>query len=390
MCARHFKVVRIYKEVAMLAFRHGRFTVRHSSAFCSALLSGVCALVFASSVGADWVGLLSDNGNDQIRVFDADTDSVRLNIEATPGSVTGDCAVSSDQRLGLSTNSAGVVSFFDLADDRSGDSQGSSDVRISNLGVDMALSPDNAFLVTAGGGALNQPLSVVSLADRSEVSTSGPFADHTSVEFCDNGTLLVTTSHGEYYGAGNGSLHAASLDSVGQISLSGAQISSGAQPNNSACAPGSMAGVLLDRNGGLTSFTLPGLLPADQEFTQVPEVVSAGFSSDGRRLFVRTATTVEAFEFNPLTGEMSPDWKRVAPRSSPYYGMDQVAVHPSGDKVYVDGGDVLLILDEASGETSGVISAGDATGVCFARAPRDATDLLAGGDDQRALAAPPP
>ena len=78
---------------------------------------------------------------------------------------------------------------------------------------------------------------------RVEISTTGPFADHTSVEFCVDGTLLVTTSHGDYYGAENGNaLFDASVDGNGEISLLGARLSTGAQPNNSACAPGSRAG----------------------------------------------------------------------------------------------------------------------------------------------------
>lgn len=38
----------------------------------------------------------------------------------------------------------------------------------------------------------------------------------------------------------------------GDLQLAGNRLSSGAQPNNANCAPGSKAGVLLDRNGGLT------------------------------------------------------------------------------------------------------------------------------------------
>lgn len=371
----------------MFGSRHGRKALRHS--FERGAAAALIAVLFAHApnVTAAWVGMLADNAGEHVSVFNADTDQVQAGFDPRRGKAVGDCAVSSDQRVGVSTNSDSLLFFLDLQ------AQGApvSQVRISNLGVDMALSPDNAFVVAVGGGALGQPLSVISVGQRREVTTSELFLDHTSVEFCDDGTLLVTTNNGEYFQSDSGlALYDARLDEAGRIGLLGDRIASGAQPNNSTCAPGSHAGVLLDRKGGVTSFTLPGLQYADYQKVRDDDVVAAAFSADGRRLYVRSSESVEAYDFDPRTGAMSPAWRRQAPHSTPFFGMDQIAVHPDGAKVYVDGGSELLILDAASGRRTGSIPAGDATGVCFARVAPRPQEFQAGAGPLEGSAAPPP
>ena len=53
-----------------------------------------------------------------------------------------------------------------------------------------------------------------------------------------------------------------------------------------------------------------------------------------------------------------------------YFGVDQIAIHPDSGQIYVDGGRELLILDPVSGQQTGLVQAGDATGVCFAQRQR--------------------
>ena len=222
----------------------------------------------------------------------------------------------------------------------------------------------------AGGGGLQQPLSVVDTATRSEISTTALFADNTSVEFCDNGTLLVTTINGAAYGGqADNALYDAGLDSQGRISLLGHRLSSGAQPNNTACAPGSLAGVLLDREGGVTSFTLPDLEPVSNQSTGAAPALAAAFSADGRQLYVRSSHAVRAYQFNPVTGQMSLAWEQDAPETSSYFGMELIALHPNGEKLYVDGGRSMLVLDAASGRQAGAIENGGTSGICFANRP---------------------
>jgi hypothetical protein len=330
----------------------------------------VLTLTAAPAPAAGPFGMVSDNGSDMVSLFNAEWDTVTASLDAAPGMAVGDCAMNSDGSLGFSSNSSNEIAIIDI-DGRSGGATGKPGmVSISNHGVDLSLSPDDAFLVMAGGGALQEPLSVIDTGLRAEVATARPFVDHTSVEFCDNGTLLVTTTYGEYFNAGpDNALYDAAIDHEGRISLKGNRVSSGAQPNNSACAPGSLTGVLLDREGGVTSFALPDLEVTDRVRTSGSAAAAAVFSRDGRRLYVRTPETVEAFDFDPVSGRMAPDWMRRAPGSLAYYGMEQIALHPDGRKLYTDGGAFMMILEPLTGAETGAIPMQDTSAICFANAP---------------------
>jgi len=330
------------------------------------------------------LGLVTDTAEQRVTVFDADSDLVSQQMAATPGNANGDCAVSGPASLGIASNSSSQLSFIDL----SAAGAAPAPLEISNLGVDMALSPDGNFLVIAGGGALQQPLSVVDLRQQTEISTSRHFVDHSSVEFCDDATLLITTLRGrQYHGTRDNALYSAGLGFEGEIELDGARLQVGAQPNNSACAPGSRSGVVLDRDGGITSFTLPGLQAAERQHTLGGMGLSAAFDTAGRRLYVRTEAGVEAFDFDPDTGAMQRAWSQPAPTPTTYYGIEQLVVHPSGDKLYVDGGRELLVLSSADGATLSTIAAGDATGVCLAVVERG-LEYIAGGAEVAGVAAP--
>lgn len=346
----------------------GPIFYRPSADFANRLSQlSLLGLVLAGSVSAAPLGIVSDNHSNLVNIFNADTDVVTSIRDVSQGLAMGDCAVASDEKRGFTSSNNNEITFLTLGGLSGQESHQQKRVEISNLGVDMALSPDDSLLVMAGGGSLQQPLSVVDISLEKEISTSGPFVDHTSVEFCDNGTMLVTTTHGEHYGQGlDNALYDVSITGAGEISLEGNRLSSGAQPNNAVCAPGSFAGVLLDREGGLTSFTFPGLVQAQYQSLGNTEGVAAVFSRDGRSLFVRTTDTVEAFDFDPLEGEMTARWKTDLPDTSTFYGVEQIAIHPDGKKLYVDGGGPLMILDPENGLKVGDIPFGDTTGICFA------------------------
>jgi DNA-binding beta-propeller fold protein YncE len=340
--------------------------------------------LYASAAGAATLGMASDPGLERLSVFDANLDTVTASLDGGPGPALGDCVISADERLGVSSSNNSEITFIDLGSAPSGPAQSGARLPISNLGVDLALSPDDAWLVLAGGGGLQQPLSVVDTATRSEISTTALFADNTSVEFCDNGTLLVTTINGAAYGGqADNALYDAGLDSQGRISLLGHRLSSGAQPNNTACAPGSLAGVLLDREGGVTSFTLPDLEPVSNQSTGAAPALAAAFSADGRQLYVRSSHAVHAYQFNPVTGQMSLAWEQDAPETSSYFGMELIALHPNGEKLYVDGGRSMLVLDAASGLQAGAIESGGTSGICFANRPAPALPGLRTAQEPR-------
>lgn len=333
------------------------------------LIPMVAAVSLHASPGfAAAFGLLTDNATRELHLFEAGSGSVIATLHGSDGRIGGDCALSGDGSTGFTSNAGRNISVFRFAGTPRGASAKVSSIAISNAGVDLSLSPDGRYLVSVGAGNVDEPLSIVDTADGREVATSSVFLDNTSAEFCDDGTLLLTTTYGETFAQPHdNAMYDARLGAGGELLLTGNRLSSGAMPGNSSCAPGSGAGVLLDREAGLTSFTLPGIWKADFARLQGGPAVAAVFNGSGDRLYVRTSYSVEAFDFNPLDGSMQADWVQVAPFSAEYFGIDQIAIDPVDGDLYVDGGSVLLILDPLSGEQTGRVSAGDATGVCFAQ-----------------------
>jgi len=339
-------------------------TLKEVAIFISATL--VTGSAFAGSFG-----MVADNESDMLRLFDSETGVVVASVQGSIGKINGDCALSQDESTGFSSNAGRSISVFQIADSASGKTVDFSSIEISNAGVDMSLSPDGRLLVSTGAGNAYEPLSVIDTVGHVELATTSLFLDHTSAEFCDDGTLLVTTTYGNSFAAPfDNAMYDARVSTEGDLHLGGNRLSSGEQPNNGSCAPGSKAGVLLDRESGLTSFTLPGLEKADFEKLHGAMAVAAVFNNAGDRLYVRTTTTVEAFDFNPLNGMMQADWVQPVSFSSEYFGIDQIAIDPDNGKLYVDGGRVLLILDPVNGHQTGLVQTGDATGVCFAQRQR--------------------
>lgn len=352
---------------------HGSSDGRRSAGIRSALTTASFALALGMSLAAGTsaaagFGMVTDNASGELRLFDAGTGKLIDRLQGSPGQISGDCALSVDESTGYTSNAGRNISVFSFADAAPGKSADITSIAISNAGVDLSLSPDGRFLVSAGAGLIDEPLSIIDTVKRVELATSTPFLDHTSAEFCDDGTLLLTTTFGNSFATPfDNAIYDARVSAAGEVEMGGSRLSSGAQPNNSSCAPGSGAGVLLDREAGLTSFTLPGLEKADFAKLHGGTAVAAVFSRAGDRLYVRTTNTVEAFGFDPVSGAMTADWVQPLSFSAEYFGIDQIAINPASGGLFVDGGRELLILDPASGAQTGSVNSGDATGVCFAQ-----------------------
>jgi len=331
--------------------------------FIAPLISGT---TFSASLG-----MVADNESDMFQLFDADSGVLVASLQGEKGRVSADCALSEDETTGFASHANRHISIFQLVDTLTGRDAVYSSIEISNTGVDLSLSPDGRLLISTGAGNVYEPLSIIDTASKTEIAATDLFLDHTSAEFCDDGTLLLTTTYGHSLAQPlDNAMYDATVSPDGELQLSGHRLSSGSQPNNGSCAPGSRSGVLLDREAGLTSFTLPGMVKADFATLNSPTAVAAVFSQSGDRLYVRTTRSVEAFDFNPFNGEMTADWVKPVAYSSEYFGVDQIAVHPDSGQIYVDGGRELLILDPVSGQQTGLVQAGDATGVCFAQRQR--------------------
>jgi hypothetical protein len=166
------------------------------------------------------------------------------------------------------------------------------------------------------------------------------------------------------------------LDATGTLSDTGESMTLWGQPNNVVCAPGSTSGVVMSRSYSvLNAFTLPGMVPADQLMATGRFGVSMAMSPTGDVLYTRSNQRgwVNAFQYNPDTGTLgaTPDLAIGIFETSPFFGIDQMAIHPDGEKLYVSQPGILNVYDASTGILlDSITGPGIAapTGVCLATA----------------------
>ncbi len=331
------------------------------------LVATVVLLSAVTPAATQTIGMVADNLTGSVTIFDADTDTVLGTVVLpNPGSTVGDCSLALDRGLGFVTDFDYHVWAIDVA--ALSLAGGVNPIAISNMSEDTSLSPDGKFLVTCDG-ALSQPVSVVDIDTGIEVDTYSLGHECNSVEVCDDGSVLVTA-------LGPKTVRRLTLDATGTLSDTGESMSLWGEPNNVVCAPGSTSGVVMSRSFSvLNSFTLPGLVPADQRLATGRFGVSMALSPTGDILYTRSNQRgwINAFQYDPDTGALgaTPDLSISIFETSPFFGIDQLAVHPDGEKFYVSQPGSLNVYDVPTGNLLDSITAPgivSPTGVCLATA----------------------
>lgn len=333
------------------------------------LVATVALLVAVTPAATQTIGMVADGLAGSVTIFDADTDTVLGSVTLpNPGPTIGDCSLALDRGLGFVTDFDYHVWAIDIAGLSL--AAGTNPIAISNRSEDTSLSPDGKFLVTCDG-ALQQPVSVVDVDTGVEIGTFSLGHECNSVEVCDDGSVLVTALYSKR-------VRRLTLDDAGTLTDTGESMSLWGQPNNVVCAPGSTSGVVISRSYSvLNSFTLPGLVPADQRMATGRFGVSMALSPTGDVLYTRSNQRgwINAFSYNPDTGALgaAPDLSVPIFETSPFFGIDQLAVHPDGEKVYVSQPGSLNVYDVTTGNLLDSITAPGIvypTGVCLATADK--------------------
>jgi hypothetical protein len=330
--------------------------------FSSLLLATMFAMTLsATPVVGQNVGMVVDSTTAKAVVFNADTDTVTGSVTIGSGS-DGDCSISLDQTLGFATDFLGEVWVINLSP--VGLASGTNPIPIANLGEDTSLSPNGKHLLVCDG-SFAEPVSVIDIAARAQIGTLPTGSpDCNSVDVASNGSVLVTSSSA-------GDVRRLTIDSSGTLTNTGEVMSAGGKPNNVVAAPGGASGVVINRDAAtVKSFTIPGLTPVDTR-------ALSGFGISGvinpaeDRLFVRNnGASVNVFTYSSATGEIGADPLFSIPitMTQTFFGMDQIAVHPNGAKLYVSQPGAVNVYDAGTGALLGTITdaaISQPSGVCL-------------------------
>ena len=277
-------------------------------------------------------GMVMDNNNGRAIVFDAETGLVTAFVPIGPTfQGTGDCLVLGDRGPAFATDFDSRVWAVDLESLPPRLATPPNPIRISNPGEDLAISADHRFLVVCDGSG-PAPVSVIDLATRREVAAFDLGSDCDAVDVCDDGSVLVSSVLRR-------TIRRLTLGADGSLTDTGESIAV-LGPMNVDCAPGSGSGVVVNfYPASLQSFTIPGLAAVDTRLLDDEDGMAQSvlIHPAWNRVYARTGESLLAYDFDPSTGQIGAAPAFSAPNRSlwGFFGMDQVAIDPAGERLYV-------------------------------------------------------
>ena len=316
------------------------------------------------ALAAASLGMAVDNLTGSATVFDADTNVVLGTVAGlgAPPLASGDCSIAADGSKAFFTRFNDSVTVVDLTGPTPVQAAAPNPIAIANPGEDTALSPDGKFLVVCDGSA-PAPISVIDVATQTQISTFSTGADCNSVDVCSDGSVLVTSF-------GLAVVRRLTLSASGTLADTGESLSVNA-PVNVYCSPSATAGVIVEQvPSDVISVKLPGLTPVSTRPISSFAVTGA-INHAGNRFYARNdAGTLTAFTLDQATATLgsTPVFEVAVAPILTFFGIEQLAVHPSDASIYVSEPGALRILDAATGAPVGSIadiSLPQPTGVCF-------------------------
>jgi hypothetical protein len=236
---------------------------------------------------------------------------------------------------------------------------------------DLSLTRDGRFLVASDGSAFS-PIAVIDTNTRAVLGTYHFLTSHNSVEVCDNGSVLVTSVPSGNIGDPPAApvVRRLTIGATGALTDTGQSLAlPGARPNNAICAPGGAVGIVVNYStGDLRSFALDGMTPiATQALPGSGGGLSVAISRDGTKVFGRgDVDFVTAYTFNPTTGVFGPQlWAANVGVGNAFYGVDQIALDPSGQRIFATTTGFVLTLDAGTGAVNGSAAAITPSGIAL-------------------------
>lgn len=318
-----------------------KMTTHKFGKLAAVLVLLILALGFTSA-GAQTRGLVASLNTKAVTIFDTNTDVVLGSIAF--GSFPLDCAITPDGSLGFVTDFSRNVYVIDMA--TLSLATGTNPITISTFGDDLAISPDGKYLLVSDGAPGNNPVSLIDIATRTEISTIALGNSIISVDVENNGSVLVSTN------AGN--VRRLTIDGAGNLTDTGEVLSSGRLwAMNVYFIPGGNHGIVVNlnpgTNGHLVSFTVPGLTPVESRSLSGATGYCAVVNAAGDRVYVRSFNpgSIDMFSYNAATGELSvtPLATISVGNGSNLFGIEQIALSPDQSKLYVPQTNSLDVYD---------------------------------------------
>ena len=242
----------------------------------------------------------------------------------------------------------------------------------SSFVEDLALTADGRFLVVSDG-SVGSPIAVINTATRTVAGLYTFLPDHNSVEVCDDGSVLVT------------SFNARVIKRL-TISAAGGLVDTGQSlalpiggPNNVTCARGGTTGVVVNRGAGdLRTFLVNGMtLVSTQVLPGTGFGINVSISSDGTKVFGRRHVDfITAYNFNSTTGTIGAQlWSMNVGFRDTFFGVDQMALNPTGTRLFVSTANFVRALDTSTGAVIGSESILNPTGIALRRTARGPGDF---------------
>ena len=354
---------------------------RWLAGFClaAALLSGWTVAAVGQTIG-----MVVNHDAREVYIFDADTDTLlqTVPVPLPAGELGGlyDCAVTSDGRGFVSDYNGRRIWPINLTNPGAPILETHIDVPIEVQDLDLTV--DQRRLLATGAGT-PRPLIVLDVATGALVGQAA--GGYQSVDACTDNTILATqySPPSPYYPG-----------AVMELSLRGDNVlpaQSGPQTLltaiNAACEPFAEAGVGVTYDvQEVYVLGLPGVAPGSNQWLGAPGV-AAVFSPRRNAVFVRSESFVQRFPYDAASQTMGPaDMTYSIYPTKPCFGIDPLAIHPNGSKLYVPEDSVgLSVWDAVAGSYLGHIDMSDVlsqrpvrmAGVCLPEMLRMPVDIEA-------------
>lgn len=277
----------------------------------------------------DHFGIVAENRNRRISIFDTDTLQVLQQIPLDADVI--DVAITSDCRRAVVTSFTSKTMFqIDL---RARPARVIGSAVSSTFLEDVALTPDNRFALSVdGSSAVTQ--NIISYSLRQNAIGSALPANAQAVAVSPVTGELVLTA--EYF---NGVVHRFTINAEGTLVDTGQSFPAGTNPNNIVFSPDGRFAFVADFNGGISvlSTQIPDRVTLISTAPTSGDPQSMAVTRDGRHLFALGPANVDIFSFDAVAGSLTPERSFAHGLSvvAPIFGVDQIALDPDEARLFI-------------------------------------------------------